>query len=65
MKKNHFQKDLSSLINNIPSTWDQLKIFLEEDVKEVADRHFPKNTNAYNNLEDTMKLIFRLNARLE
>lgn len=65
MKRSEFEKDLISLINNIPSTWEGLKPFFDENVKEVSDKHFPKNINAHDNLEDVMKLIFRLKNRLD
>ena len=65
MKKTHFQKDLTSLVNNVPETWKELKTFLDTAVAETAELHFPKNTNAKDNLEDTMKLIFRLKNRLD
>lgn len=65
MKRNHFQKDLISLITNIPQTWIELDKFLKSEVKEISDLHFPDNTQANNNLEDAIKLIFRLNNRLD
>jgi hypothetical protein len=65
MKRSEFEKDLIHLINNIPSKWEGLKNFFNEDVLDVSSRHFPDNVNAHDNLEDVMKLIFRLKNRLD
>ena len=65
MKRSEFEKDLISLINNIPDTWDKLKPFFDENVREISSKHFPRNINAHDNLEDVMKLIFRLKNRLD
>lgn len=65
MKKNHFQKDLISLINNIPEKWEELKPFFNENVQDVVDTHFPNSIPSRDMIEDVVKLIFRLKNNLD